>query len=64
MARAQLNRVTGKGAPPILLIFADEGEPGFDYVILSESKAKAILECLDEIREFANEGTGNNPSRP
>lgn len=59
MARCKLSPTTGKGAPPILIVWADEGEKGFDCLFLSEAKARAIIELMDEIRRFA--GVGDNP---
>ncbi len=63
MAHCRLNKTTGNGAPPILIVWADEGEPGFDCLFLSPSKARAIIELMDEIREFANDGTGHHIAR-
>lgn len=49
MAHCRLNKTTGNGAPPILIVWADEGEPGFDCLFLSPSKARAIIELVGAI---------------
>jgi hypothetical protein len=64
MARCKLANVTGKGAPPILIVWADEGERGFDCLYLSPAKARAILECIDDIRTFADDRIRHYLERP
>jgi hypothetical protein len=44
---------TGKGSPPILILYSGEKRDGNDALFLSVEKARAIVEQIERIREFA-----------
>jgi hypothetical protein len=53
MSQCKLCPTTGKGAPPVLILYSGEERDGFDVLYLSVEKARAIVERIEEIREFS-----------